>query len=65
MTIEKLARFIVDDWYDGCPADETYQIALNKERKRLSTDAYCENGAVLYVPVRITIGDFEYENQTS
>jgi hypothetical protein len=35
MTIEKLARFIVADYYSGCPGDELFTIAVEREIKRM------------------------------
>lgn len=35
MTIDKLARLIVEDYYSGSPGDEPYQIAVDQEKKKL------------------------------
>jgi hypothetical protein len=35
MTIEKLARLIVDDWYDGSPNGEKYLIAVEQTTREL------------------------------
>jgi hypothetical protein len=35
MTIEKLARLIVDDYYQGAIGDEIYNVAVEREIKRL------------------------------
>lgn len=35
MTIEKLARFIVDDYYNGTPGDERYLVHVDREIKRI------------------------------
>jgi len=55
MTIEKLARFIVDEDFDGSPADESYQIAVEQEVKKLKKLHYKVPGTEWnYVEVEVT-----------
>jgi hypothetical protein len=44
MTIEKLARLLVDDWYDGSSNGEGYQIAVEQQIKELRENAFAMGG---------------------
>jgi hypothetical protein len=46
MTIEKLARFIVADWYDGSPNGERHQIAVEQQIKELRENAFAMGGSL-------------------
>lgn len=40
MTIEKLARFIVEDYFDGSPGDESFNVAVESVIKELKQRSY-------------------------
>jgi hypothetical protein len=48
MTIEKLARFLVDDWYDGSPNGERYQIAVEDQIKDIKENMFGMGGELMY-----------------
>lgn len=52
MTIEKLARFIVDDYYDGAP-DEMYTNAVEREVKKMRAYLAASDMDFPYVKVEV------------
>jgi hypothetical protein len=55
MTINKLARLLVEDFYSGAPGDEGFMIAVEHMEKRLRA-TYTPAGFGTYEPyVQVTI----------
>lgn len=58
MTIEKLAKFIVEDYYNGTTGDEKYQILVEHEIKKMKIhltsimfDIDSKNDKIVIVPI--------------
>lgn len=52
MTIEKLARAVVDEYFDGSPGSEHSQIAVEKEIRNLNQTRH-RIGDALFVVVEV------------
>jgi hypothetical protein len=55
MTIEKLARFIVADYYSGCPGDELFTIAVEREIKRMINSIDIQRDRIQEVTVHVDV----------
>jgi hypothetical protein len=69
MTIEKLARFIVEDYWDGAIGDERYLVHVEREVQRMKHDLRLQLNdpklAMVYVEVEDKDGTQEREVEES